>query len=101
MEDSQEVSRTEPSNWSFDDISGSFALASVVTEFAEIMRESYWAKGADLNDTLQKAKQLRNESEDNDDINELIGLIERATNLVEVESAGKNTLEPANIQYED
>ncbi|MHC4287972.1 MAG: vWA domain-containing protein, partial [Planctomycetota bacterium] len=33
-------------------ISPSFALTTVATEFAEILRESYWAKGASLEDTL-------------------------------------------------
>ncbi len=58
----------------FDYISESFATASVVTEFAEIMRDSYWAKSADLQETLDKAKQLQTVSSDAD-LKELVGLM--------------------------
>ncbi|MDH4202526.1 MAG: von Willebrand factor type A domain-containing protein [Phycisphaerae bacterium] len=81
----------------FSDISNSFALASVVTEFAEIMRESYWAKGAKLEDTLAKAKQIHTELEDNTDVNELVDLIDRASRLLK----DKTATEPAPIHDED
>jgi Ca-activated chloride channel family protein len=41
-----------------DQTSKAFTLAATVTEFAEILRESYWARQADLETTLQKARQL-------------------------------------------
>ena len=85
----------------FDDISQSFALATIVTEFAEIMRDSYWAKGVELNSTLQKAKQLKNELKDNKDLNELMSLIEQASRLLQTNQSRKTALEPADIQYHD
>ena len=87
----------------FDKISPSFALATVVTEFAEIMRESYWAKDADLKDTLDKAKQLQAEL-NNDDTRELVNLISKAKDLLKAKNTEttnpENNLEPAPIQYE-
>jgi Ca-activated chloride channel family protein len=59
-------------------ISPSFALATVVTEFAEILRESYWAKGAALEDTLLKAQRLSRELPGNADVIELVDLIAKA-----------------------
>jgi Ca-activated chloride channel family protein len=92
----------------FSNISNSFALASVVTEFAEILRESYWAKGAELQDTLDKAERIRTEFGDNTDVNELVDLITRANRLLEnkkqsteIETPVQDGLEPAEIQYHD
>ncbi len=83
----------------FDDISSSFALASVVTEFAEIMRESYWAKGATLEDTLTKAKQVRSENAGDEDLNELVDLISRATKMLDEKQPRQGTPESADIEY--
>ena len=59
-------------------ISSSFALSTVVTEFAEILRDSYWAKGASLDDTLLKAQQLSGEFPDDADVIELVNLIAKS-----------------------
>jgi Ca-activated chloride channel family protein len=81
----------------FNNISNSFALASVVTEFAEIMRESYWAKGAKLEDTLDKAKQVADKLDNNSDAEELLDLIGRANQLLR----DKTVAEPAEIHDND
>ena len=65
-----------------DSISKSFTLASIVTEFAEILRESYWAKGADLSATLTRAEQYCKDNPQDTDAAELKDLIARATSLL-------------------
>ncbi len=66
-----------------DQISKAFTLAATVTEFAEILRESYWARQADLKTTLQKARQLAAGDPGNTQIAELVDLITRAQKLLQ------------------
>lgn len=87
-------------------ISNAFALASVVTEFAEILRESYWAKGADLADTLARIEVIHGNSPHDPDIAELKDLVARAARLLknkQAQSTPPNTpapdLFPAEIEY--
>lgn len=89
-----------------DAISNAFALSSVVTEFAEILRESYWAKGADLADTLARVEMMYENNPDDPDIAELKDLITRATQLLknkQQQTTPSNTpdpdLIPADIEY--
>jgi Ca-activated chloride channel family protein len=72
-------------NESFDDSSSDFRLAGTAAEFAEILRKSYWAKGAKLSDTLHNAQVLLNERPDDPDIIELVDLISKAKQLMEKE----------------
>lgn len=81
-----------------DQTSDSFALASVVTEFAEILRQSYWAKGAELQDTLQKAKQISARFPGDADVAELVVLIDKAQQLIEAKKQSEQSgipVEPA------
>lgn len=65
-----------------DDLAGwDFELARTVTEFSEILRKSYWAKGASLDDTLARATNLIEYYSDNEDVIELVDLIAKAKNL--------------------
>lgn len=91
---------------STDAISNAFALASVVTEFAEILRESYWAKGADLADTLARVEMIYENNSDDPDIAELKDLIARATQLLKNKQQQTTTsptpdpdLIPTDIEY--
>lgn len=90
---------------STDVISNAFALSSVVTEFAEILRESYWAKGADLFDTLARAELIAENNPADTDIAELKDLIARAAELLKnkQQETPSNTpdsdLTPAQIEY--
>jgi hypothetical protein len=66
--------------------SPAFQLAACVTEFAEILRQSYWARGHNLADVLALARYCRGDSEGggpgtNRDLDELVRLIERAGEL--------------------
>ena len=70
-------------NRGFDDSSKQFRLAATVAEFAEILRNSYWAKGATLEPVLQQAQTLAGESKgDADMIVELVDLVSKARQLM-------------------
>ncbi|MHC4641630.1 MAG: vWA domain-containing protein, partial [Planctomycetota bacterium] len=65
-----------------DGSSDEFRLAATVAEFAEILRKSYWAKGATLDRVLERAQHLSREFEDDGDVIELVDLISRAERLM-------------------
>jgi len=70
----------------FSEVSSNFALASTVTEFAEILRHSYWAKDAKLDDVLKKAQGLADRFKDSPDVIELIDLIAKSNQLMKAQS---------------
>jgi Ca-activated chloride channel family protein len=55
-------------------------VAAIAAEFAEILRESFWAKGSSLSDLAELAEDLDDELRD-EDVRELVRLIERADRL--------------------
>ena len=67
---------------SFRGSSSEFKLAATVTEFAEILRKSYWAKGATLDRILERAQYLSREFEDDAEVIELVDLISKAERLM-------------------
>ena len=77
----------------FDGSSSKFKLAATVAEFAEILRKSYWAKGATLDRVLERAQQLSREFEDEADVIELVDMISKAERLME-----KAEVEPAETE---
>lgn len=85
----------------FDTASRSFALASVVTEFAEVLRESYWAKGADLKDTLQRVRSLGTEYPADEQIAELADLIAGAERLRSETPAASQSSRPDAVPLGD
>ena len=50
----------------FDDASTSFQLAAVVAEFAEILRNSYWAQDGSMAQVLAEARRLQDLLADSD-----------------------------------
>ena len=83
-----------------------FGLASAVTEFAEILRKSYWAKGAKLSDVLKKARNIDDKFRSDPDVIELIDLVSKANSLmsketkeVEEEIEVHDTLEDTHKRY--
>jgi len=58
-----------------------FRLAATVAEFAEILRQSYWAQGASLDDVLTQAQALSREYGSDTDVIELVDLIAKAGSL--------------------
>ena len=78
---------------SFDDSNSDFRLAATVAEFAEILRKSYWAKGAKLGDTLERAERLASERAGDAETIELVDLISKAKKLME-----KTSVEPVESE---
>ncbi len=73
---------TNQLNRSFDDSSKQFRLAATVAEFAEILRNSYWAKGATLEPILHQAQTLSGEFRGDADVIELVDLVSKAQQLM-------------------
>jgi Ca-activated chloride channel family protein len=69
-------------NRNFDGSSGQLRLAATVAEFAEILRHSYWAKGATLEPVLQQAQNLAEEFKSDADVIELVDLVSKARQLM-------------------
>lgn len=69
-------------NRNFDGSSKQFRLAATVAEFAEILRHSYWAKGAKLETVLKQAQDLAEEFKGDSDVIELVDLISKASRLM-------------------
>ena len=69
----------------FDQTSPSFRLAVCAAEFAEILRDSYYAKGGNLADVLDLAQQISAEMRGNDDVIEFTAMVSRAKKLWEEE----------------
>jgi Ca-activated chloride channel family protein len=74
---------TDDFNKSMDESSADYVLAATVMEFAEILRDSYWAKGAGLGPVLEKAQKLSQGFKANADVIELVDLISKAKDLKE------------------
>ncbi len=66
---------------SFKSASDSFKLAASVAEFAEILKNSYWAKESSLKDVIAVVKGLGANYQDNPDVKELINLMATAERL--------------------
>jgi len=75
----------------FDSASTNFRLAAASAQFAEILRKSYWAKGANLEDTLDLAKQVRAERRNDADVAELVNLIKKADRLINSQNPDEKT----------
>jgi Ca-activated chloride channel family protein len=65
----------------FADASPETRLAACAAEFAEIMRASFWARGAKLEPVLELAKECRLAYDHREDVSELVALIEKARTL--------------------
>ena len=81
---------TSKLNRDFDGSSKQFRLAATVAEFAEILRHSYWAKGATLEPVLKQAQQLQEELKDDTDVIELADLISKTDRLMPKAEAEPN-----------
>ncbi len=62
----------------FNEASADFKLAACAAEFAEILRESYWAKGSSLQDVKDEVKKMLDDNDSNETI-ELLSLITKAS----------------------
>jgi Ca-activated chloride channel family protein len=64
----------------FDEASPRFRLDAAVAEFAEILRDSYWAKGSRLSDVLPVARNAAR-GQHEEAVTEFVSLVEKATRL--------------------
>ena len=62
----------------FEDSSPRFQLAAAVAEYAEILRESYWAQDGSLEDVLSMAERVRGLLAEDSDVAEFVGLVTQA-----------------------
>jgi Ca-activated chloride channel family protein len=76
----QTFARTQFSS-SFDATSPRFKLAAAVAEYAEILRNSYWAKGSGLESVQGLAQRVRQALPNDEDVTEFADLVSRASRL--------------------
>jgi hypothetical protein len=67
----------------FGDASARFQLDVVVAEYAEILRNSYWAQDSSLGAVLEEAEMVAQRLPDDDDVAELVELVRRAKAISE------------------
>ena len=65
----------------FGEAAPRFQLAAVVAEYAEVLRNSYWAKGSSLEDVAQEAHRVAEYLPGDEDVAEFVGLVDRAAGL--------------------
>jgi Ca-activated chloride channel family protein len=65
----------------FGEASPRFQLAAVVAEYAEILRNSYWAKGSSLEDVAMEAHRVAEYLPGDEDVAEFVGLVDRAASF--------------------
>lgn len=56
----------------------SLRLATLVAEFAEILKGSYWAKDGDLREVLRRARQLEVDFPGDKKVRDFVGMVEKA-----------------------
>jgi Ca-activated chloride channel homolog len=66
---------------SFEATSSAFQLAVISAEFAEILRDSYWAQERTLADVVPWLERLKPIAQDDEDVWEFIRLVERAASI--------------------
>ena len=65
----------------FDETSPRFQLAAVVAEYAEILRESYWAQEGSLEHVLALAEDMRRQLPNDPNVAEFVELVDMAETL--------------------
>ncbi|MCE5341714.1 MAG: von Willebrand factor type A domain-containing protein [Planctomycetaceae bacterium] len=83
VEEFKKAITTDKIEGDIESASANFKLAAASAQFAEILRNSYWARDAKLSDTLELAKQVRSERQDDENVSELVDLIKKADRLMQ------------------
>ena len=65
----------------FREASARFQLDAVVAEYAEILRQSYWARGSSLEDVAREARRVAEYLSRDPDVAEFVSLVERASQI--------------------
>lgn len=79
-EKSQDFS-TDQMAGSFDQADPHFQWAVVVAEYAEILRDSYWAQGSSLSNVLEEAYRISDQLPRDKDVTEFVDLVRRASQM--------------------
>lgn len=58
-----------------------FQRAVVVAEFAEILKDSYWAEDSSLDDVYDEARRIEDDLRRDDDMEEFVDLVKMAKGL--------------------
>ena len=66
---------------SFDEANPHFKLAVIVAEYAEILRDSYWAQDNSLDYVLKEAHRISNQLSEDKDVSEFVDLVRRASEM--------------------
>jgi Ca-activated chloride channel homolog len=66
---------------SFEDASPYFQWTVVVAEYAEVLRESYWAQDSSIGDVLREARRIAEELPRDPDVDEFLDLVRKANRL--------------------
>jgi len=67
----------------FDETSPSFQLDAVVAEYAEILRDSYWAQDSDLGNVALEARRIAEYMPYDEDVQEFAALVWEAAGMME------------------
>jgi Ca-activated chloride channel family protein len=67
----------------FGEASPRFQLSAVVAEYAEILHNSYWAKGSSLENVAREAHRVAEYLPGDEAVTEFVGLVDRAASLSE------------------
>ena len=62
-----------------EDASPQFQLATIVCEYAEVLRESYWAQGNTVAGVLEEAERVGTLFGDNPEVTEFVALVREAS----------------------
>ena len=66
----------------WEQASPSLRLATLVAEYGELLKRSYWARTGDMNEVLRRARELAPEFEGDDRVADWVGLVEAAAELM-------------------
>ena len=80
FEIAQEFARSGLSD-AFSQAAPRFQLATVVAEYAEVLRESFWAQGTSLGDVRRMAEGVAELLPDDTDVQEFLSLVSRAESI--------------------
>jgi len=75
----------------FIDTSAQFRLAATAAQFAELLRESYWAKGQRIEPILAQAATLTNDFDYHPQVVELLDLMSKARKVYNLNPSTSNT----------
>jgi len=78
----QKISRNQFERY-FDETSPSFQLDAVVAEYAEILRDSYWAQEGDLAGVALEARRIAEYMPHDEDVQEFAALVWEAAGMME------------------